>query len=187
MNCLISCMIWQSFILMFGALYFLRTIRTNSKTSDWMFWHSINAINDVFENPLIFWEKMMKSQQFYNLIAWYTCTVCTCIIVYIKLRLTKTNVKVICVILFVCILKLSLIIYMYFERNQRGMSQFSNLRGFGPLPLFFHEWNKSCFLFIFIISNRIQFKWKIIRGMKRGSIWKNQHYVLSWYEENLTQ
>ena len=38
-----------------------------------------------------------------------------------------------------------------------------NITGIQPADLIFQEWNKNCFLFIFIISNR-----KIIRGMKRG-------------------
>ena len=46
---------------------------------------------------------------------------------------------------------------------------FRGVKGIWHFDLIFHEWNKNCFLFIFIISNRIQFKWKIIRGMKQGS------------------
>ena len=45
----------------------------------------------------------------------------------------------------------------------------NGIRGIQPSALIFHEWNKNCFLFISIINNRIQFQWKIIRGMKRGS------------------
>ena len=30
-----------------------------------------------------------------------------------------------------------------------------------PFTLIFHKWNKNCFIFIFVISNRISFKWKI--------------------------
>ena len=30
-----------------------------------------------------------------------------------------------------------------------------------PFAPIFHKWNKNCFIFIFVISNRISFKWKI--------------------------
>ena len=48
------------------------------------------------------------------------------------------------------------------NRNER----FHSLKGIWPSAQIFHRWNKNCFSFI--ISSRIQFKWKIIRGMKRG-------------------
>ena len=35
--------------------------------------------------------------------------------------------------------------------------------------LIFYKWNKNVFVVIFIISNRMRFKWKIVRGMKRSS------------------
>ena len=45
----------------------------------------------------------------------------------------------------------------------------ARIKGRRPSALIFHECNKNCILFIFIIRNRIQFKWKIIEVMKRGS------------------
>ena len=44
------------------------------------------------------------------------------------------------------------------------------LKGIRPSALIFHEWNKNCFLFVFIISNRIQFKWKIIKRHEAGLV-----------------
>ena len=44
--------------------------------------------------------------------------------------------------------------------------------------LIFHKWNKNCFLVIFIISNSIVFKWKIVRGMKRSSFLQN--VIMIW-------
>ena len=42
-------------------------------------------------------------------------------------------------------------------------------KGVRPSALIFHELNQNCFFFIFIISNRIQFNWNIIGGLKRIS------------------
>ena len=55
------------------------------------------------------------------------------------------------------------------------------IKGFRPSALIFREWNKNCFLFIFIISNRIQFKWKIIKGMKWGSFFTKIN-IMSYHD-----
>ena len=64
-----------------------------------------------------------------------------------------------------------IIIAQKFNKNMCTEFQFLFLiiKGLRSSALIFHEWNKNCFLFIFIISNRIQLKWKFFKGMKRGS------------------
>ena len=60
------------------------------------------------------------------------------------------------------------------------------VKGIRPSALIFHEWNKNCFLFISIINNRIQFQWKIIRGMKRGSFLQKSTLclIIIWKSRN---
>ena len=53
-----------------------------------------------------------------------------------------------------------------------------------PSALIFHEWNKNCFLFIFIISNRIQFKWKIIKGFTKINIMSYHDMKKTWQSRN---
>ena len=60
-----------------------------------------------------------------------------------------------------------------------------NVKGVRPSALFFNKWNKNCFLFISIISNRIQFIWKIIRGMKRGSFFTKLN-IMSYHDMKKT-
>ena len=54
-----------------------------------------------------------------------------------------------------------------------------HLRHNDTLLWFFTKWNKKFFLIIFIISNSIGFKWKIVKGMSGARFYKNQHYELS--------
>ena len=57
-----------------------------------------------------------------------------------------------------------------------------DIEGIRPSALIFHEWNKNCLILIFIISNSIQFKWKIIRGMKHSPFLQNSalYLIMIW-------
>ena len=65
----------------------------------------------------------------------------------------------------------------------------NNVKGLRPSALIFHEWNKNCFLYYSFSSSVIEYKSneKLIKAWSGARFYKNQHYVLSWYEENLTQ
>ena len=57
-------------------------------------------------------------------------------------------------ILWVCSLTEKVIISQRFEQNFLAKWK-KAVKGLQPSALIFHEWNKNCFLFILIISNRI--------------------------------
>ena len=61
------------------------------------------------------------------------------------------------------------------------------LKGFRPSALIFHEWNKI--VSYSFSSSVIEYNSneKLLEAWSEARFYKNQHYVLSWYEENLTQ
>ena len=61
------------------------------------------------------------------------------------------------------------------------------IKGFRPSGLIFHEWNKI--VSYSFSSSVIEYNSneKLLEAWSGARFYKNQHYVLSWYEENLTQ